>query len=408
MRDTEFVGQLLRVETPWKVVESQLDLKRQRVDVRLEWEGPGRCPECGRECPMHDHRERTWRDLDLCADQLYLHAVVPRIDCPEHGVKTVVVPWATGRTEFTERFERLAIALLLEMSVAGVARRLAISWDQVDAIMDRAVKRGLERRQARIVAHLGIDEKAVKERHRYFTIVSDLDRGEVLWIGRGRKRESLDPFWATLSRDQLAGIEGIAIDMWQPYIDSVLAHVPGAAQKIVFDHFHITSYLTKAVDLTRRVLMRDASIDREGLKGSKYAWLRNVAGMDRAQRAELRDLRSRYKTLGRAWAIKEHFAHFWGYQRESIARKFFASWYHWATHSRIPAVIEVARTIKRHFENIITYLKIPITNAGAEGLNSKIQMIKYRARGYRNEGSFERAILFHCGGLDLYPTHSKS
>jgi transposase len=408
MRDTEFLGQLLRVEDPWKVVESQLDLKRQRVDARLEWEGPGRCPECGRECPMHDHRERTWRDLDLCGDQLFLHALVPRIDCPEHGVKTVVVPWATGRTEFTERFERLAIALLLEVSVAGVARRLAISWDQVDAIMDRAVKRGRERRQPRIVAHLGIDEKAVKKRHRYFTIVSDLDRGEVLWIGRGRKRESLDPFWAGLSREQLEGIEGVAIDMWQPYIDSILAHVPGAAQKIVFDRFHITSYLTKAVDLTRRAMMRDASIDREGLKGSKYVWLRNVARMDRAQRAELRDLRCDYKRLGRAWAIKEHFAHLWDYRRESIARKFFAGWYHWATHSQIPAVIEVARTIKRHFENIITYLKIRITNAGAESLNSKIQMIKYRARGYRNEGHFERAILFHCGGLDLYPTHSKS
>jgi transposase len=408
MRDTDFISQLLRIDDPWRVVESTLDLQRQRVDVRLEWEGPGRCPDCSRECPKHDHRERTWRDLDLCADQLYLHAFVPRVDCPEHGIKTVKVPWASGRTEFSDRFERLAIALLLEISVAGVARRLGITWDQVDAIMGRAVARGESRRQARVVAHLGIDEKSIKKRHRYFTIVSDLDRGEVLWIGRGRKRESLEPFWATLSADQLAGIEGIAMDMWEPYFDSALANVPGAAQKIVFDKFHITSYLTKAVDLTRRALMRDPSIDRDGLKGSKYSWLRNLRNMDRAQRSDLRELRTRYKTLGRAWAIKEHFAHFWGYQRASIARKFFASWFNWATHSRLPALIDAARTIKRHFENILTYLKIRITNAGAEGLNSKIQMIKYRARGYRNEGRFERAILFHCGGLDLYPTHSKS
>ncbi|TAM65598.1 MAG: hypothetical protein EPN48_18360 [Microbacteriaceae bacterium] len=129
--------------------------------------------------------------------------------------------------------------------------------------------------------------------------------------------------------------------------------------------------------------------------------MRNVARTDRAQRTRLRDLRSRYKTLGRARAIKKHFAHLWGDHHESIARRFFTGWYHWATHSRIPAVIEVARTIKRHFENIITYLTLRITNAGAEGLNSKIQMIKYRARGYRNDGSFERAILFHCGGLSL-------
>jgi hypothetical protein len=144
--------------------------------------------------------------------QLYLHALVPRIDCPEHVVTTVAVPWSTGRSEFTSRFERLAIALLLEMSVAAVARRLGIGWDAVEGIMMRAVERGLQRRIPRIERHLGIDEKSVKKRHRYFTIVSDLDRGEVLWAGRGRKRESIDAFYHQLSDEQRAGIEGVAMD----------------------------------------------------------------------------------------------------------------------------------------------------------------------------------------------------
>ncbi len=88
MRDTELLRGLLRVEDPWDVTESHLDLNLKRVDVQLEWKGPGRCPKCDRECPKHDHRERVWRDLDLCSDQLYLHALVPRVDCPEHGVIT--------------------------------------------------------------------------------------------------------------------------------------------------------------------------------------------------------------------------------------------------------------------------------------------------------------------------------
>jgi len=100
--------------------------------------------------------------------------------------------------------------LLREMSVAAVARRMGMSWDQVDAIMLRAVERGHRRQQARLVRHIGIDKKAVKKRHRYFTIVSDLDAGVVLWIGRGRKRESID------------AIEGIAMDMWQPYFESTM------------------------------------------------------------------------------------------------------------------------------------------------------------------------------------------
>jgi len=408
VRDTELLRGLLRVEDPWDVIESKLDLERKRVDVRLEWQGPGRCPQCGRECPKHDHRERVWRDLDLCADRLYLHALVPRVECPEHGVTTVTVPWSAGRTEFTARFERLAIALLLEMSVAGVARRLTMSWDQVDAILMRAVGRGKQRRQPRIVRHLGIDEKAVKKRHRYFTIVSDLDSGDVLWVGRGRKRESIDAFWASLSPEQLAGIEGIAMDMWAPYFESALKYVPGAEHKIVFDRFHVTAYLTKAVDLTRRAMMRDQTLDRTALKGTKYTWLRSRTNMDREERRDLVSLRTQYKRLGRAWAIKENFAEFWRYRRESSARSFFAQWYNWATHSQLPALISVAHTLKRHFENIITYIKKPISNAAAEALNSKIQMIKYRARGYRNDDRFEAAILFYCGGLDLYPAHSNS
>lgn len=405
MRDTDFLSELLRVEAPWKVTEATLDRERGRVDARIAWQGPGKCPTCGVECPKHDHRERTWRDLDLCADQLYLHASVPRIDCPEHGVITVDVPWASGRSEFTSRFERLAIALLLEMSISGVSRRLSVSWDQIDGIMDRAVVRGLQRRQIGIIRYIGIDEKAVKKGHKYFTIVSDLESGTVLWIGRDRKKETLKPFWNALSSEQLNGIEGIAMDMWLPYFESAITHVPDAARKIVFDKFHITSYLTKAVDKTRRLLMRDASIKRDDLKGTKYLWLRNPQNMDRTEKRELADLRNQYGKLGRAWAIKEQFAEFWRYRRESSARSFFAAWYGWATRSQIPAVIEAAKTIKRHFANILTYLKIPITNAGAEGLNSKIQMIKYRARGFRSEERFERAILFHCGGLDLFPAH---
>ncbi len=303
MRDTELLRGLLRVEDPWDVTESKLDLERSRVDVRLEWRGPGRCPTCSRECAKHDHRERVWRDLDLCGDQL-----------------------------FTERFERIAIALLREMSVAAVARRMAMSWDQVDAVMLRAVERGRSRQRPRLVRHIGIDEKAVKKRHRYFTIVSDLDAGVVLWVGRGRKRESIDAFWSALSREQLEAVEGVAMDMWQPYFDSTMAYVPNAASKIVFDRFHVTAYLTKAVDFTRRAMMRDRTLDRTALRGTKYSWLRSVHRMDRSERRELSTLRHQYKALGRAWAIKEHFTEFWRYRRESSARNFFRGWFHWATH----------------------------------------------------------------------------
>lgn len=408
MRDTEFVHDLLRLDDPWVVKAAKLDLERQRVDVELEWQGPGRCPECQREAPKHDHRERTWRDLDMCGDQLFICARVPRVACAEHGLQSVVTPWAQGRSEFTNRFERLVILLLREMSIAAVARRTSLSWDSIDGIMQRAVERGMRDRKAFTARLIGIDEKATKKRHNYFTIVSDLESGSVLWIGRDRKKETLNAFWAGLSTEQLNGIEGVAMDMWKPFFESTIAHLPDAANKIVFDKFHIAAYLSKAVDKTRRMTIRKLGSEAASLKGTKYDWLRNPSCMRRGERREFNGLRKEYATLGRAWAIKESFTHFWEYRRESIARRYFDEWYYWATHSRIPAVIDVARTLKRHLANILTYLKLRITNAAAEGLNSKIQWIKYQARGFRSLDRFERAIMFHCGGLNLLPTHRNS
>ncbi len=187
-----------------------------------------------------------------------------------------------------------------------------------------------------------------------------------------------------------------------------MANVSDAVSKIVFDKFHITAYLTKAVDLTRRETMRDRSLDRAALKGTKYAWLRNVASMPRKDRVALTALRDQYRRLGRAWSLKESFAHFWQYRSETWARRFFSRWYGWATRSRLPEMIAASATIKRHFANIITYIKTPITNATSESINSKIQKLKTKANGYRNASRFADAIMFHCGGLDLYPTHSNS
>jgi len=126
------------------------------------------------------------------------------------------------------------------------------------------------------------------------------------------------------------------------------------------------------------------------------------------ERRTLTTLSKQFRTIGRAWAIKESLGHLWKYRREWIPCRCFNSWYNWAVRSRIPAIADAARTFKRHFENIITYLSLRITNADAERLNAKIQWIKHQARGFRNEGRFERAILFHCGGFDLYPAHSNS
>lgn len=404
MRDREFQAKILGIERPWAVDDVIVAMQPKTVETSVIYEGPATCPICGETAPRYDVRERRWRHLDIYEFEAYVIAKVPRTECSEHGVRQIAVPWADGRSGFTALFERLAVSLLQEMSIAAVARTLRLSWDEIDGIMQRAINRGLALRQDRIVRHLGIDEKSFKKRHKYVTIVTDLDRSEVIWVGSGRKRETLDVFWKSLSREQLVGIEGVAMDMWPVYIESTMAFLPDAEEKIVFDKFHVMKYLTHAIDLERRVAGRSDPT----LKKTRYQWLRRPGNMSHSQRIEFAKLRKDHQRLGRAWAIKETFAPLWDYLYVGAARRFFANWYGWAIRSRFRHMKDVARLIARHIENILTYLRIPITNAASESVNSKIQWFKYQARGFRNEARFMRAILFHCGGLDVYPAHTNS
>ena len=262
-------------------------------------------------------------------------------------------------------------------------------------------------KEKRVVRQIGVDEKAAAKGHKYLTLVCDLERACVEYVGFERKKESLDLYFRDLSAVQLAGIEAVAMDMWEPYIQSTLEYVPAAADKIVFDRYHIMSHMGKAVDTVRkrehRVLLAAGD---ETLTGSKYLWLYSEKNLPEVHAERFARLRSIHLKTGRAWAIKESLRDLWGYKRRGWAARHWKRWYFWATHSRLQPVLDVAAMLKRHLPNVLTYFAHRVTNAVSEGLNSKIQTIKKMAYGFRNPEHFRTAIYFHCGGLDLYPaTH---
>ena len=218
-------------------------------------------------------------------------------------------------------------------------------------------------------------------------------------------RESLEAFWALgLSATQRTALEAIAMDMWAPYVQATRAQVPDADAKIVFDRFHCAKHLDEGVDRVRRAEHRDLRARGDTrLTGTKYARLRHPDHFTRPAWRAFAALRTSTLKVARAWALKETAADLWEYRYVGAARKFFRRWYFWATHSRLPPMIEKARMLKTHLPNVLTYLRHRITNATAEGLNSTIQWIRYTARGFRNRENFKTAIYFHCGKLDLYP-----
>jgi len=198
------------------------------------------------------------------------------------------------------------------------------------------------------------------------------------------------------------------MDMSEAYTQSTIANLPDGATKIVYDRFHLMAHMQKAVD---RVWKQENGLLREdgdeSLVGTKVWWRYAAEHLPAKYEARFVPLLQRPLRTARAWAIKEDLRQTWDYLSEAEARQHLTRWYFWATHSRLKPVIKAARTVHNHLANILTYFGHRITNATAEGLNSKIQTIKQMACGFRNRSHYKTAIFFHCGGLDLYPaTHS--
>ena len=273
--------------------------------------------------------------------------------------------------------------------------------------MQRAVARGLRAKPRRVPEYLGVDEKSISKWEHYMTLVCDLDASTVEYVEDGRRSESLTPYFKRFSLEEHAGIRAVAMDMWPPYIQSTLANVPGAADKIVFDLYHIMTYMNEAVDNVRKRENRDLrEAGDDTLKGSLHLWLYAKENLPERHRQRFAELKSMNLKTGRAWAIKESLRELWKKLTIQDARAHWKPWYGWATHSRLEPVIAAARTIQRHLHNVLTYFIHRITNAVSEGINSKIQTIKKKAHGFKSFENFRTAIFFHCGGLKLYPaTH---
>jgi transposase len=414
MDSTELYRQLLGVTSPWTVERVEMSVHDVRVDVYLtHTEGAHfACPECGVDHGVYDHAdERQWRHLDSCQFRTLLHARPPRVKCPEHGVRQARLPWAEPGSRFTLLFEALAIDVLLSTDVKKAATLLCLTWDEAWHIMERAVIRGRGAKPQAMPSMIGVDEKAIAKGHRYMTLVCDLEQATVEYIGDERRESSLRAYFAAFELEARQALQAISLDMWPAYINACRQDIPDANQKMVFDRFHIMRHVVDAVDRVRK--RENKALLETGdttLSKSKYLWLYSAENVPERSRERFDMLKGAHLKTARAWALKESLRELWDCRHERQAVALWKRWYFWATHSRLPPMIAAAKTIAKHLPNVLTYFKHPISNAMAEGLNSKIATIQKRACGYRNAAHFKIAVYFHCGGLSLWPqrwTHSK-
>jgi transposase len=407
MKEHQVFATLLGLTRPWSVERVDIVPATPRVDIWLVHESRIRfaCPTCGQHCAVYDHApERVFRHLDTCGYQTFLHVRLPRVQCAKHGIQVILSDFGENRSGMTYAFESQVIAFAHECSVEAVGRLCHLSWTSSWRTIERAVARGQARKKKRVPRWLGVDEKSLTRGHRYETVVYDLAKSTVEYVGDKRQQSSLETYYQQFKPHQLARVQAVAMDMWDPYIAATRAYIPAADKKIVFDRFHVMKHVLTAVDTVRK--QEAKALKEQGaelLKGTKYWWLWSYENLPEKYQTDFEALRTLDLKVCRAWTLKEHLRHLWEYRYEKWMRRFFAHWYGWACRSRLAPMIKAAATVKRHLDNIVTYARHRITNALGESLNAKIEKAKRLACGFRNREHYKTAIYFHCGGLNLYP-----
>jgi transposase len=268
--------------------------------------------------------------------------------------------------------ERLIIDLIHPCStVVGACRIARITWDEAWGVMSRAVARGRARKIATPIPYIGVDGKAFRTGHRYHTIVCDLEHATVEFVAEDRKTESLAAYYQQLTDEQRAGLQAVAMDMWEPYIGATRNSLPDGDQPIVFDRFHIMREMTKDVDTVRKQEHRGflRAGDNLPLTGTTYLWLFSDERRPDHHAESFATLQALNLKVGSAWAIKEALRTLWTYRQGAAVQRFFSQWYGWAIRSRFDPVKKVAGMLKRHLDGVLRFVKHPITNGVAEGLN---------------------------------------
>jgi transposase len=408
MSDPKIYTQLLRLSDPWHISRIEVDVPGEAAHVFIDHRHVQMpCPTCGNLCNVRDHtEERLFRHLDLWQCKTWLHARLPRTECPVHGVLRASLPWAEPGSRFSQQFEgRVIMALQACKTVTGASTLMRISWEEAHGIMIRAVARGLLRREEVDMPHLAVDEKSYgRGGKKFVTILMDLSRGIVHGTSPGRSKESLKGLLKGLTSGQMKAVSAVAMDMHDPYRDAVRESFPVPCPAVVHDRFHIAKHMNEALNDVRKaeaiMLTKD---DDDTLTGTRQLWLFGKENIPERRKAEFSKLKRSDLATAEVWAQKENLRRLWDHRTTRDARRHFKAWATWVRNSGRARVIKVAAMIESRLEDVISYCRHPISSGPMEGMNSVIMAIQRAGRGYRHADTFGTAILFFCGGLNMAP-----
>lgn len=396
----------LGIAEPWQVAEASFDPESGRLDIHLDFPRGARfaCPECDQQdCRVHDTETKTWRHLDFFQHQAYLHARVPRVRCPAHGVRQVALSWARPGSGFTLLFEALLLELSPHMPVAAIARMVDEHDTRIWRVLEHYVEKARQELDFSQVTRVGVDETSARRGQDYVSLFMDLDTPRVMFATKGRDAATV----ARFAQDLIAHsgdpdqVTSVCCDMSPAFIRGVTDHLKSA--EITFDRYHVIAQLNTAVDAVRRGERKT----HPELARTRYIWLKRPANLTVSQAETLAWLTrpsSRLATA-RAYRWRMDFDGFYD-QPPELAEAYLRRWCRGAIRSRLEPIKTFVAMIGAHWDGILRWHQTRSSNGILEGTNSLIQAAKRKARGYRSKTKMITIIYLIAGRLPLPSIHT--
>lgn len=405
MTQEQLFSAALMITPPWFISKIDFDAKKGRLDIDIDFERgstfryESSAEGIAGDFKAYDTVQKSWRHLNFFQFECYLHAYVPRITTGTGQTRLVQTPWEGKVPGFTLLMEALILQLAKNMPVHQVAAALGVTDNRIWRLLHAYVELAREQQDLSGLSHLGVDETAVLRGQNYVSLFVDLKERKTVFVTEGKGQSVMETFSKELvsKNGSPENIQVVSQDMSPAFRAGVEQNFPKA--KIVYDRFHLMQKVTEAVDVVRRTEARSNPL----LKNSRMALLKNEENLSEKQKAKLAEIKMKDAELktARAWRMKNQFQQIY----QSISKEDFVKalkeWVSWVMHSRIVPMKEVAKTIRRHWEGIVSWMEYKVSNGILEGLNSLFQAAKAKARGYRRIETIKTVIYLISGKFDF-------
>ena len=393
----------LGLTEPWevkdtKLVVSETDAKYKELHIWIDFNRDHLFVSSkGQLLKAHDSVEKTWRHLNFFEHPCYLHANVPRLRTTCATIEMVSVPWARSGSGFTLLFEAFALALIEETPVNSVAEVMQETAPRIWRVFSHWVGIGKDRIDLSRVSRVGVDETSSRKGHRYITQFVDLDTRKTIFVCEGKDASTFKRFlaWFEEHGGFAEQITLVSMDMSTAFLSGCMTYFPKA--QIVYDKFHIIQEANKALDEVRKMERSEKKL----LKGQRYTLLHLRKNLPESKLSTLDTILYTYPDLGKAYSLREGLVDALNPKTTDPGMGWdaFSKWLEQAEKSGLPPIARFVNTLKAHLFGIKAFFECgKATNSVLEGLNSKIQLAKRRARGFRNIENFINMIYFINGG----------